>query len=163
MTTPDPLLCGVRDRLARNGQRKEKEETEGQHAFHDCSLDSPPCWYSVSQQAAKKCNKKRRKSFLQGLKPVESTQFTAALKHRPPKESESLLRLPGLTLTKDEFVAGLARPVSFVQCRIPWHTEEECCVKLCLPSTCLLVQADRFYRALRLALAAKAQKKALPG
>jgi hypothetical protein len=26
------------------------------------------------------------KSFLQGLKPVESTQFTSALKHRPPEE-----------------------------------------------------------------------------
>jgi hypothetical protein len=29
---------------------------------------------------------KERKSFLQGLKPVESTQFTSALKHRPPEE-----------------------------------------------------------------------------
>jgi hypothetical protein len=29
---------------------------------------------------------KRRKGFLQGLKPVESTQFTSALKHRPPEE-----------------------------------------------------------------------------
>jgi hypothetical protein len=30
----------------------------------------------------------RRKSFLQGLKPVESTQFTSALKHRPPEEKD---------------------------------------------------------------------------
>jgi hypothetical protein len=30
---------------------------------------------------------KRRKSFLQGLKPVESTPFTSALKHRPPEEA----------------------------------------------------------------------------
>jgi hypothetical protein len=29
---------------------------------------------------------KRRKSFLQGLKPVEQTHFTSALKHRPPEE-----------------------------------------------------------------------------
>jgi len=28
------------------------------------------------------------KSFLQGLKPVESMEFTSALKHRPPKEKE---------------------------------------------------------------------------
>jgi hypothetical protein len=28
------------------------------------------------------------KNFLQGLKPVESTQFTSALKHRPPKEKD---------------------------------------------------------------------------
>ena len=28
------------------------------------------------------------KSFLQGLKPIESTQFTSALKHRPPKEKD---------------------------------------------------------------------------
>lgn len=78
----------------------------------------------------------------------------------------------GLDRGKDEFVAGLARPVSFVQCRIPSHAAEGCCVKLCLPSTCLLVQADSFVhfairissiRALRLALAAKAQRRALPG
>jgi len=81
-------------------------------------------------------------------------------------------RLSGLILAKDEFVADLARPVSFVQCRIPSHNSEGCCVKLCLASTCLLVQAgfpcglrdpDLFHRALRPALAAKAQKKALPG
>ena len=39
---------------------------------------------------------KRGKSFLQGLKPVESTQFTSALKHRPPEEKDffrSLLEL----------------------------------------------------------------------
>jgi hypothetical protein len=47
-------------------------------------------------------------------------------------------------LAKDEFVAGLARPVSFLQCRIPWLTAEDCYVKLCLASTCLLVQADFF-------------------
>jgi hypothetical protein len=28
----------------------------------------------------------RRKSFLQGLKPVGIAQFTSALKHRPPEE-----------------------------------------------------------------------------
>jgi hypothetical protein len=27
-------------------------------------------------------------SFLQGLKPVESTWFTSTLKHRPPKEKD---------------------------------------------------------------------------
>jgi hypothetical protein len=37
--------------------------------------------HDVAKNAAK-----RGKSFLQGLKPVESTQFTSALKHRPPKE-----------------------------------------------------------------------------
>jgi hypothetical protein len=31
---------------------------------------------------------KRGESFLQGLKPVESTQFTSALKHRPPEEKD---------------------------------------------------------------------------
>jgi hypothetical protein len=31
---------------------------------------------------------KQGKSFLQGLKPGESTQFTSALKHRPPKEKD---------------------------------------------------------------------------
>jgi hypothetical protein len=31
---------------------------------------------------------KRRKSFLQGLKPVESTRRTSALKHRPPEEKD---------------------------------------------------------------------------
>jgi hypothetical protein len=31
---------------------------------------------------------KRGKGFLQGLKPVESTQFTSALKHRPPEEKD---------------------------------------------------------------------------
>ena len=30
----------------------------------------------------------REKSFLQGLKPAESTQFPSALKHRPPKEKD---------------------------------------------------------------------------
>jgi hypothetical protein len=29
---------------------------------------------------------KRGKSLLQGLKPVKSTQYTSALKHRPPEE-----------------------------------------------------------------------------
>jgi hypothetical protein len=36
---------------------------------------------------------KRGKSFLQGLKPVESTQFTSALKHRPPEEKDSFRSL----------------------------------------------------------------------
>jgi hypothetical protein len=31
---------------------------------------------------------KRRKSPLQGLKPIENTQFTSALKHRPPEEKD---------------------------------------------------------------------------
>jgi hypothetical protein len=31
---------------------------------------------------------KRGKSFLQGLKPVESEQSTSALKHRPPEEKD---------------------------------------------------------------------------
>jgi hypothetical protein len=31
---------------------------------------------------------KSRKKFLQGLKPDENTQFTSALKHRPPKEKD---------------------------------------------------------------------------
>jgi len=31
---------------------------------------------------------KRGKSFLQGLKPVGSMQFTSALKHRPPEEKD---------------------------------------------------------------------------
>ena len=38
------------------------------------------------------------KSFLQGLKPVESTQSKSALKHRPPEEKDffrSLLNLIG--------------------------------------------------------------------
>jgi hypothetical protein len=45
---------------------------------------------------------KRRKGFLQGpfvpqdkLKPAESTQFTSALKHRPPKERDFFLSLLG--------------------------------------------------------------------
>jgi hypothetical protein len=37
--------------------------------------------------SSEKCNK-GGKSFLQGLKPVESTQSTAALKHRPPEEKD---------------------------------------------------------------------------
>jgi hypothetical protein len=32
---------------------------------------------------------KQRKGFLQGLKPVESTQFASALKHRPPEEKKT--------------------------------------------------------------------------
>jgi hypothetical protein len=31
---------------------------------------------------------KAGKSFLQGLKPVESMQLTSALKHRPPEEKD---------------------------------------------------------------------------
>jgi hypothetical protein len=41
---------------------------------------------------------KRRKSFLQGLKPFESTQFTSALKHRPPEERDFLGNLLELYL-----------------------------------------------------------------
>src|SRR5271165_907506 len=106
---------------------------------------------------------KRGKSFLQGLKPFERTQFTSALKHRPPKEGDSFRRPPGLILAKDEFVAGLARPVRFLQCRIPSHSAEGCCVKLCLPSTCLLVQADSFYRALRSGVGCKSAEEGFAG
>jgi hypothetical protein len=42
----------------------------------------------TAEQAAEKCNKTSEKSFLQGLKPVASTQLTSALKHRPPKEKD---------------------------------------------------------------------------
>jgi hypothetical protein len=31
---------------------------------------------------------KRGKNFLQGLKPDDNTQFTSALKHRPPEEKD---------------------------------------------------------------------------
>jgi len=31
---------------------------------------------------------KRGESFFQGLKPIGSTQFTSALKHRPPEEKD---------------------------------------------------------------------------
>jgi len=46
-----------------------------------------------AEQAAEKMQQSVGKGFLQGpfvpqdkLKPVESTQFTSALKHRPPEE-----------------------------------------------------------------------------
>ena len=40
-----------------------------------------------------KAAEKSRKSFLQGLKLVASTQFASALKHRPPKEKTFFRRL----------------------------------------------------------------------
>jgi hypothetical protein len=43
-------------------------------------------WFAVRLTRLRKSATKGRKSFLQGLKPVESTQFTSALKHRPPEE-----------------------------------------------------------------------------
>jgi len=55
-------------------------------------------WSSMARWAhgLRKNAAKRGKSFLQGLKPVESTLFTSApfeaqdeLKHRPPKEKTS--------------------------------------------------------------------------
>ena len=45
-------------------------------------------------------------SFLQGLKPVESTQFTSALKHRPPKETD---------LLKKKTFPQAARPVDVLR------------------------------------------------
>ncbi len=41
----------------------------------------------LGDRAAEACNK-TRKDFLQGLKPIESTQSTSALKHRPPEEKD---------------------------------------------------------------------------
>jgi hypothetical protein len=60
-------------------------------------IESP--WTSLRPKAARfnfrrsefwprKNATKQRESFLQGLKPVESTQFMSALKHRPPKEKD---------------------------------------------------------------------------
>ena len=40
---------------------------------------------------------KRGKSFPQGLKPIESTQLTSALKHRPPEEKDFFRSLSRLT------------------------------------------------------------------
>jgi hypothetical protein len=42
----------------------------------------------VSLQAGEK-QQNEEKTFLQGLKPVESTQFMSALKHRLPEEKDS--------------------------------------------------------------------------
>ncbi len=47
--------------------------------------------FQVENKASGRLRKnatKRGKGFLQGLKPVESTQFTSALKHRPPEEKD---------------------------------------------------------------------------
>jgi hypothetical protein len=43
--------------------------------------------YGTAEQATEKYNK-RGKSFLQGLKPVEGTEFTSVLKHRLPEEED---------------------------------------------------------------------------
>jgi len=48
----------------------------------------------------------RRKSFLQGLKPVGIAQFTSALKHRPPEEK--------CYTTKKSFLQGL-KPIESTQ------------------------------------------------
>jgi hypothetical protein len=55
------------------------------------------------KQAAEKCNK-TRKGFLQGLKPVQSMQFTSALKHRPPEEKcdKTRKRLPSEVLRSQD-------------------------------------------------------------
>jgi hypothetical protein len=49
----------------------------------------------MAEQGRKNATK-RGESFLQGLKPVESTWLTSALKHRPPKEKD--LRQGGMLL-----------------------------------------------------------------
>jgi hypothetical protein len=41
----------------------------------------------MTARQAEKCNE-TRKSFLQGLNPVVSTQARSALKHRPPEEKD---------------------------------------------------------------------------
>ncbi len=53
----------------------------------------------------------RRKSFLQGLKPVESTQFTSALKHRPPEEKDFFRSLLSQNI---DWLVGWAAEISDV-------------------------------------------------
>jgi hypothetical protein len=51
------------------------------------SSDPLRCTEMTSSRLGKNAAK-RGESFLQGLKPVGSTQFTSALKHRPPEEKD---------------------------------------------------------------------------
>jgi hypothetical protein len=60
-------------------------------SFHPAHLSKSTSYVSTSR--LRKNATKLRKSFLQGpfvpqdkLKPIESTEFTSALKHRPPEE-----------------------------------------------------------------------------
>jgi hypothetical protein len=83
-----PALTGAQSLAGRTSWINQTAESRRSNGMIAASTRVSARPLPVDAHELRKNIAKRGKSFLQGLKPDENTQFTSALKHRPPEEKD---------------------------------------------------------------------------